>query len=248
MTVGDGAALAARASHSTIYYASLVHARARPRARHGDAGARARRAERGRLSRTSASRPRARRCSARSAARSASPIFGAIFANSLRSEARGAAAAGRARPEDRRTRRPCARCRRPCTTRTCTRSRRRFIRCSSSPRSIAVVAFVLTWLLREVPLRTTSRATAGSELEGASSEETAVARDVRPARLRGCSSSTIALRGGSGSSGTTRTCEGVWLVGVARRRARRSTTTRSSRRRSASAGWTAASSRSTKSG
>ena len=38
---------------------------------------------------------------------------------------------------------------------------------------IAVVAFLLTWLLREVPLRTTSRATAGEELAGAASEETA---------------------------------------------------------------------------
>jgi len=45
--------------------------------------------------------------------------------------------------------------------------------------ALSVVAFLLTWLLREIPLRTTSRATAGEELEelaGASSEETAVAR------------------------------------------------------------------------
>ena len=44
---------------------------------------------------------------------------------------------------------------------------------------LSIVAFVLTWLLREIPLRTTSRATAGEELEelaGASSEETAVSR------------------------------------------------------------------------
>jgi EmrB/QacA subfamily drug resistance transporter len=44
---------------------------------------------------------------------------------------------------------------------------------------LSVVGFLLTWLLREIPLRTTSRATAGEELEelaGASSEETAVAR------------------------------------------------------------------------
>ncbi len=40
---------------------------------------------------------------------------------------------------------------------------------------IAVVAFLLTWLLREVPLRTTSRATAGEGLAGAASEETALA-------------------------------------------------------------------------
>jgi len=39
---------------------------------------------------------------------------------------------------------------------------------------IAVVAFLLTWLLREVPLRTTSRATAGEEFAGAVSEETAL--------------------------------------------------------------------------
>ena len=44
---------------------------------------------------------------------------------------------------------------------------------------LSIVAFLLTWLLREIPLRTTSRATAGEELEelaGASSEETAVSR------------------------------------------------------------------------
>jgi len=39
---------------------------------------------------------------------------------------------------------------------------------------IAVVAFLLTWLLREEPLRTTSRVTAGEQLAGASSEETAL--------------------------------------------------------------------------
>ena len=51
--------------------AALLHARARPRPRHGHAGARAGRPERGRRTSSSASRPRARRCSARSAARSA---------------------------------------------------------------------------------------------------------------------------------------------------------------------------------
>jgi len=40
---------------------------------------------------------------------------------------------------------------------------------------VSVVAFLLTWFLREVPLRTTSRVTAGEELAGASSEETALA-------------------------------------------------------------------------
>jgi hypothetical protein len=40
---------------------------------------------------------------------------------------------------------------------------------------IAVFAFLLTWLLREVPLRTTSRATQGEALAGATSEETALA-------------------------------------------------------------------------
>ncbi len=39
---------------------------------------------------------------------------------------------------------------------------------------VSIVAFLLTWLLREVPLRTTSRVTAGRELAGASSEETAL--------------------------------------------------------------------------
>ena len=40
--------------------------------------------------------------------------------------------------------------------------------------AVSIVAFLLTWLLREVPLRTTSRVTAGKELAGASSEETAL--------------------------------------------------------------------------
>jgi predicted MFS family arabinose efflux permease len=39
---------------------------------------------------------------------------------------------------------------------------------------IAVGAFLLTWLLRDVPLRTTSRATVGSELTGSASEETSL--------------------------------------------------------------------------
>jgi hypothetical protein len=39
---------------------------------------------------------------------------------------------------------------------------------------IAIAAFLLTWLLRDVPLRTSSRATAGSELAGAASEETSL--------------------------------------------------------------------------
>jgi EmrB/QacA subfamily drug resistance transporter len=45
--------------------------------------------------------------------------------------------------------------------------------------ALSVIAFLLTWFLREVPLRTTSRATIGEELEdfaGASSEETALSR------------------------------------------------------------------------
>jgi EmrB/QacA subfamily drug resistance transporter len=40
---------------------------------------------------------------------------------------------------------------------------------------IAGIAFFLTWLLRDVPLRTTSRATQGEALAGAASEETALA-------------------------------------------------------------------------
>ena len=39
---------------------------------------------------------------------------------------------------------------------------------------LSVFAFALTWLLREVPLRTTSRATQARDIAGASSEETAV--------------------------------------------------------------------------
>jgi hypothetical protein len=39
---------------------------------------------------------------------------------------------------------------------------------------IAIGAFLLTWLLRDVPLRTSSRATVGSELTGSASEETSL--------------------------------------------------------------------------
>jgi len=41
---------------------------------------------------------------------------------------------------------------------------------------LAVVAFLLTWLLREVPLRTTSRATAGAAAAAAASEEASLSR------------------------------------------------------------------------
>jgi EmrB/QacA subfamily drug resistance transporter len=40
--------------------------------------------------------------------------------------------------------------------------------------ALSVLAFLLTWLLREVPLRTTSRATHARDLAGAASEETAL--------------------------------------------------------------------------
>jgi predicted MFS family arabinose efflux permease len=40
--------------------------------------------------------------------------------------------------------------------------------------ALSVIAFALTWFLREVPLRTTSRATHSRDIAGASSEETAV--------------------------------------------------------------------------
>ena len=60
-----------------------VHARARRRARDGHAGARPRRAERGRPTRSSASPPRARPCSARSAARSAPPCWAPCSPNRL---------------------------------------------------------------------------------------------------------------------------------------------------------------------
>jgi hypothetical protein len=40
--------------------------------------------------------------------------------------------------------------------------------------AFSVIAFALTWLLKEVPLRTTSRATAAEGPVGAASEETAL--------------------------------------------------------------------------
>ena len=79
------------------WVAAALHACPRARARDGDAGARARRAERGRLPATSASRPRARRSSARSAARSASRCSARSSPTGSAHELADASAAGRAR-------------------------------------------------------------------------------------------------------------------------------------------------------
>ena len=129
-----------------------VHARARPRARHDDAGARARRTERRALR---AARRRHLRLDALPTGRRLDrrrPLR-----RDLRQPARhrarrrapaGRRAAGRGEPRSRRTG-----CRRRSRRPTSRRSRTRSSPSSSSRRRVSLLAFALTWLLREVPLR-----------------------------------------------------------------------------------------------
>jgi hypothetical protein len=100
-------------------------------------------------------------------------IFGAIFANSLQSKLAAALPAGAKLPK---TISPAAVNKLPPALHD---AYVRAVAASLHPvfvaaAGIAIAAFLLTWLLRDVPLRTTSRATAGSELAGATSEETSL--------------------------------------------------------------------------
>ena len=80
-------------------------------------------------------------------------LFGTIFANRLHVELAARLPAGHARSR-RRSTRPAIRHLPPARiTRSPTPSRRRCIRCSSSRAASRSLAFVLTWLLREVPLQ-----------------------------------------------------------------------------------------------
>ena len=180
--------------------AGAVHARARPRARHGDAGARARRPELGRRTSSSASPPPARRCSARSAARSASRSSARSSPTSSRPSSPTALPAGAQLPaatEPGRDPAPAAR--------RSTRLRRRRSPTALQPvflhggGGLGRVAFVLTWLLREVPLRTTAQAPdIGDGFHAAHGDDTAAesrarARGARGARSAGrCTSACAA--------------------------------------------------------
>jgi hypothetical protein len=100
-------------------------------------------------------------------------IFGAIFANSLRSKLAAELPAGAKLPN---TISPAAVHKLPPALHD---AYIRAVAASLHPvfvaaAGIAVAAFLLTWLLRDVPLRTSSRATAGTELTGAASEETSL--------------------------------------------------------------------------
>jgi EmrB/QacA subfamily drug resistance transporter len=100
-------------------------------------------------------------------------IFGAIFANSLRSKLAAQLPAGAKLPK---TISPAAVHKLPPALHD---AYVHAVAASLHPvfvsaAVIAVGAFLLTWLLRDVPLRTSSRATAGSELAGAASEETSL--------------------------------------------------------------------------
>jgi predicted MFS family arabinose efflux permease len=100
-------------------------------------------------------------------------IFGAIFSNSLRSKLGANLPAGAKLPK---TISPAAVHKLPPALHDVYV---RAVAASLHPvfvvaAGIAVAAFLLTWLLRDVPLRTSSRAASGSELAGAASEETAL--------------------------------------------------------------------------
>ena len=141
---------------TSTWVAAIYMLVARPRARDGDAGARARRPELGRLAR-SASPRRARRSSGRSAARSASPRSARSSPTASRRAGEPAAGALARIP----TRRPGGREASP----ACVHGRMS----RPSPRRSAVFLaaavsrcsrFCLTWLLREIPLRKTAAAEA----------------------------------------------------------------------------------------
>jgi predicted MFS family arabinose efflux permease len=100
-------------------------------------------------------------------------IFGAIFANSLRSKLSAQLPAGAKLPK---TISPAAVHKLPPALHD---AYVRAVAASLHPvfvvaAGIAIAAFLLTWLLRDIPLRTSSRATEGSELAGATSEETSL--------------------------------------------------------------------------
>ena len=85
-------------------------------------------------------------------------LFGAIFASRLGDELK--TLPGRRRRALRRrrehlARRRCTRCPPRSATTSCSRSSTRCSRCSSSAPALTAVAFVLAWLLKEVPLRAT---------------------------------------------------------------------------------------------
>jgi len=100
-------------------------------------------------------------------------VFGAIFANSLHSKLAAQLPAGASLPK---TVSPAAVRKLPPALHDA------YVRAVASSlhpvfivaSAIAVTAFLLTWLLRDVPLRKSSRATAGQELTGAASEETSL--------------------------------------------------------------------------
>ena len=85
-------------------------------------------------------------------------VFGAIFANRLAQRARRRGCrAGVQHPEGGEPGGRPGSCRPPCTSRTSTAFAARFSRCSSWRPAISLLAFALTWLLREVPLREKTR-------------------------------------------------------------------------------------------
>ena len=187
--------------HSTTAYTSLVDARARARPRRWSCRCSCSRCRTPSTTATWASRPRARSSSARSAARSAS-----------RSSARSSRTA-------------CAASSRRSCRRTCIRRRTSALRpsCKLLPPAvhnaymhavaaalhpvfvaaslIAAFSFLLTWLLREVPLRSSTRPLSGDDPAGLAVAEPLSRHEPSargPRRWR------------AGSSATT--VVGVWLV------------------------------------
>ena len=172
LLVAIGMVLLAQLSVDTTALAvAPVHARARSRARHGDAGARARRTERGALR-----VPRGRHLGL-----DALPLDRRLgrrldlrcdLREPARDEPRLVAAQRAPRSRRARTPRRSSTCRAPCTTSTSRRSRRRCTRSSTPGAAISLVAFALTWMLREVPLRDTARVPdSGRGLNNASDDD-----------------------------------------------------------------------------
>ena len=97
-------------------------------------------------------------------------LFGTIFANRVHVELAARPAGGIAHPEDDQPRGHPAAAARRARTRSPMRLPPRCIRCSSTAAGVSVLAFALTWLLREVPLRTKAQGRRGDLAAGRARE------------------------------------------------------------------------------
>ena len=118
-------------------------------------------------------------------------IFGAIFANRLHGEPRANLPPGVQRAEDRQPGGRHAAAAARCTTATCTPFAAALHPVFVVAAVISALSFLLTWLLREVPLRDSTRPLDGEEFDGSprrgsgasSSVTTRTVRARRPRRV-----------------------------------------------------------------